>query len=89
MTREEMMDLMKKMNEELLPLYRELHTYARYELAKKYGVKEVPDYLPAHWLPNRWGQDWSAMVEVKGIDLDGALKPKGDEWLVEQVNGFI
>lgn len=88
MTREEMMELMKKINKELLPLYRELHTYARYELAKQYGVKEVPDYLPAHWLPNRWGQDWSSMVEVKGIDLDGALKKKGDKWLVEQAERF-
>jgi len=88
MKREEMMEMMAQINKELLPLYRELHTYARYELAKKYGVKQVPDYLPAHWLPNRWGQDWSPMVEVKGIDLDGALKSKGDKWLVEQAERF-
>ncbi|MCC9167552.1 M2 family metallopeptidase [Pontibacter harenae] len=87
MTREEMMALMEKLNEELRPLYRELHTYARYELAKTYGV-QVPDYLPAHWLPNRWGQDWSAMVNVEGIDLDAALKPKGEEWLVKQAEQF-
>lgn len=88
MTRAEMMDMMQQINKELLPLYRELHTYARYELAKQYGAKEVPDYLPAHWLPNRWGQDWSPMVEVKGINLDGALKQKGDKWLVEQAERF-
>jgi len=88
MTRAEMMDLMKQINEELRPLYRELHTYARYELAKKYGAKEVPDYLPAHWVPNRWGQDWSSMVDVKGIDLDAALKPKGAEWEVKQAGRF-
>ena len=88
MKREEMMDLMKQINEELRPLYRELHTYARYELAKKYGQKEVPDYLPAHWLPNRWGQDWSSMVNVKGLDLDAALKPKGAEWQVKQAERF-
>ncbi|MDX5347121.1 MAG: M2 family metallopeptidase, partial [Hymenobacteraceae bacterium] len=88
MSRQEMMDLMQKINEELRPLYRELHTYARYELAKKYGVEEVPDMLPAHWLPNRWGQDWSPMVEVQGIDLNGALKNKGDEWLVKQAEQF-
>ncbi|MDX5420965.1 MAG: M2 family metallopeptidase [Hymenobacteraceae bacterium] len=88
MTREEMMALMQQLNEELRPLYRELHTYARYELAKKYGVKEVPDFLPAHWLPNRWGQDWSAMVEVQGIDLDAALKPKGAKWQIEQAERF-
>ncbi|TPE45834.1 M2 family metallopeptidase [Pontibacter mangrovi] len=88
MSREEMMDLMRQINQELRPLYRELHTYARYELAKKYGVKEVPDYLPAHWVPNRWGQDWSPMVEVEGIDLDAALKPKGAKWLVKQGERF-
>ncbi|MFT2009402.1 M2 family metallopeptidase [Pontibacter sp. 13R65] len=88
LSREEMMELMQQLNAELLPLYRELHTYARYELAKQYGVKDVPDMLPAHWLPNRWGQDWSAMVEVKGLDLDGALKLKGDKWLVEQAERF-
>ncbi|MCJ8166255.1 M2 family metallopeptidase [Pontibacter sp. E15-1] len=88
MTRAEMMDLMQQINEELRPLYRELHTYARYELARQYGVKQVPDYLPAHWLPNRWGQDWSAMVEVKGMDLDAALKPKGAEWVVQQSERF-
>lgn len=88
MSRQEMMDLMQQINEELRPLYRELHTYARYELAKQYGVKQVPDHLPAHWLPNRWGQDWSAMVDVKGLNLDAALKPKGAEWQVKQAERF-
>jgi peptidyl-dipeptidase A len=88
MSRQEMMDLMRKINRELLPLYRELHTYARYELAKKYGEAQVPDMLPAHWLPNRWGQDWGTMVEVKGLDLDGVLRKKGAEWQVQQAERF-
>lgn len=88
MTADEMMELCKKINKELRPLFRELHTYARYELAKKYGVAEVPDYLPAHWLPNRWGQDWSAMVDVKGINLDSVLKTKSAEWIVKEGEGF-
>ncbi|GAB2940361.1 M2 family metallopeptidase [Hymenobacter coalescens] len=88
MTREEMMQLVRKINQELRPLYRELHTYARYELAKKYGQKQVPDYLPAHWLPNRWGQDWSAMVDVKGLNLDATLEKKGAEWQVKQAERF-
>ncbi|WP_303311733.1 M2 family metallopeptidase [Hymenobacter sp. BT730] len=88
MTREEMMALVRKINDELRPLYRELHTYARYELAKKYGVKQVPDYLPASWLPNRWGQDWSAMVDVKGLNLDPILAKKGAEWQVKQAERF-
>jgi peptidyl-dipeptidase A len=88
MNREEMMTLVRKINTELRPLYRELHTYARYELAKKYGQKQVPDYLPAHWLPNRWGQDWSSMVDVKGLNLDPILARKGAEWQVKQAERF-
>lgn len=88
MTTEEMIALLQKFNRELYPLFRELHTYARYEFAKKYGVKEVPDLIPAHWLPNRWGQDWSSLVDVKGIDLDAALKAKNAEWIVKQGERF-
>lgn len=88
MTTEEMSAMLKKFNKELYPLYRELHTYARYEFAKKYGVKEVPDMIPADWLPNRWGQDWSNLVEVKGLDLNAALKPKGAEWITKQGERF-
>lgn len=87
MTVQEMMELMDKLNRELRPLYRELHTYARYELAKKYG-QPVPDMLPADWLPNRWGQDWSAMVSVEGMNIDEALKEKSPEWIVKQAEEF-
>lgn len=88
LTRDEMMALVRKINTELRPLYRELHTYARYELARKYNVKQVPDYLPAHWLPNRWGQDWGSLVEVKGLNLDAVLAKKGPEWQVKQGERF-
>lgn len=88
MTTEEMSAMLKKFNKELYPLYRELHTYARYEFAKKYGVKEVPDMIPADWLPNRWGQDWSSLVTVEGVDLNGALKGKSAEWIVKQGERF-
>jgi len=87
MTAEEMNRLMLEMNRELRPLYRELHTWARYELAKKYN-KPVPNQLPADWLPNRWGQDWTAMVNVEGLDIDAALKDKSPEWIVRQGEEF-
>lgn len=86
-TREEMLSLLKKINQELFPLYRELHTYMRYELAKKYN-QPVPDFLPAHWLSNRWGQDWSEMVTVEGLDLDSVLKTKSAEWIARQGEKF-
>ncbi len=88
MTNDEMMELLRKFNKELYPLYRELHTYARYELAKKYDVKEVPDYIPAHWLTNKWGQDWNEMITVKGMNLDSALKLKDAEWFPKQSEKF-
>lgn len=81
---DEMMSLMDGLIRDLWPLYRELHTWMRYESARKYGVTEIPDYLPAHWLPNRWGQDWSSFVEVKGINLDSVLKTKSAEWIVKE-----
>ena len=84
MTTDEMMSMMSRLNSELLPLYREIHTYARYELAERYGVSEVPDYIPAHWLPNRWGQDWSQMIDVEGLDVDAALADKTAEWVVKE-----
>jgi peptidyl-dipeptidase A len=87
MTTDEMLGLNKQLVKDVWPLYRELHTWARYELAKKYNA-EVPEMLPAHWLPNRWGQDWSALVNVEGIDLDGVLEENGSEWLVKQAERF-
>ncbi len=87
MSSAEMMALMDTLVSDLRPLYRELHTYARYELASRYS-QPVPDYLPADWLPNRWGQDWSAMVEVEGMNLDAALKDRTAEWIVQQGEAF-
>lgn len=84
---EEMLRLNDDLNRELRPLYRELHTWARHELARRYNVP-VPDQLPAHWLPNRWGQDWSALVEVKGLDVNGALGKHNAEWVVRQGEDF-
>lgn len=83
----EMMQLMEGMLRDLWPLYRELHTWMRYELAQKYSAP-VPELLPAHWLPNRWGQDWSPAVEVPGINLDSVLKPKGPQWIAHEAENL-
>jgi peptidyl-dipeptidase A len=87
MTVREMMELMRRFARELRPLYRELHTWARHELARRYG-KPVPEELPAHWLPNRWGQSWSELVSVAGLDLNPVLKAKEPEWLIRQAEEF-
>ncbi len=83
MTTEELAATVAQINRELRPLFTELHTFARHELAARYGAP-VPDLIPADWLPNRWGQDWAALVDVAGFDLDVPLKEKGQDWLVQQ-----
>lgn len=87
MSADEMADMVQRFNRELRPVFRELHTWARYELAKRYG-EPVPDQIPADWLPNRWGQGWSALVDVPGFDLDAAVAKKGPRWVIEQAERF-
>lgn len=88
LTNKEMMQLMDGLLRDLWPLYRELHTWMRYEAAKKYGSAQIPEMLPAHWLPNRWGQDWSSFVNVSGINLDSVLRTKSPQWIVENAEGL-
>ena len=70
MSAEEMNALMNQFNRELRPLYRELHTWARYELAKKYN-QPVPDQLPADWLP-------STPEQQESLRKFRASKPQAD-----------
>jgi peptidyl-dipeptidase A len=86
-TSDEMLALMDTLVVQLRPLYRELHTWARYELAGRYG-RPVPDLIPAHWLPNRWAQNWGALVQVEGLDVDAALQEKSAEWIVREGERF-
>ncbi len=83
-----MVELNLRFVRELWPLYRQLHTWARYELAERYG-EEVPEMLPAHWLPDRWGQEWSSLVSVEGIDLGRRLADRDAEWLMKQAEDFF
>lgn len=87
LTSDEMVKICKDMIADLWPLYRELHTWARYTLAEKYK-QPVPDMIPAHWLPNRWGQDWAELVDVKGFDLDKELRSKSPEWIIKEAEKF-
>jgi peptidyl-dipeptidase A len=89
MTSQEMLDMNDGFIREIWPLYRELHTWARHELAKKYK-QQVPDFIPAHWLPNQWAQDWQAIVDTKseGVDLTDTLNKKTPEWIVRKGEEF-
>lgn len=86
-TTDELMQECKKMITEVWPLYRELHTWARFTLAEKYK-QPVPDMIPAHWLPNRWGQEWADIVKVDGLNLDDTLSKKSAEWIVKEGEKF-
>jgi peptidyl-dipeptidase A len=80
---------MVRLNDELLravrPLYLQLHTWAKYELAKRYG-QPVPQRIPAHWLPNRWGQEWPGLVPAANSDAAIARHPR--EWVVRTAERF-
>ncbi|MBK9385271.1 MAG: M2 family metallopeptidase [Planctomycetes bacterium] len=85
MSPQEMLALCDGLIAETRPLYVELHTLARHELAARYGVP-VPDLIPAHWLANRWGQDWPGLVEA--VELDPLFATRSKEWIVERAEAF-
>jgi len=87
MTVDEMREVCQDMISDIWPIYRELHTWARYTLAEKYG-EELPEMLPAHWLPNRWGQDWKELVDVEGVNFSEVLKVKTAEWIIKKGGDF-
>lgn len=87
MTTPEILEMTENLNRQLRPLYREIHTWARHELARRYN-QPVPDLIPADWLPNRWGQDWSAMVQVEGLNVDQALGSRTAESIVRAGEDF-
>ncbi len=81
----ELMELMATVLEQTRPLYEQLHCFARHRLAQRYG-QPVPRRIPAHWLPNRWGQEWRGIEE--GVDLDPLFADKKPEWLIERSEQF-
>jgi len=85
MSADEMVKLLEGFLQDIKPLYEELHTFARYELAKRYK-QPVPDLIPAHWIGNRWAQNWPGLVD--GVDLDSVFKNKKPTWLLEQAERF-
>ncbi|MDQ3032207.1 MAG: M2 family metallopeptidase [Myxococcota bacterium] len=83
---EEMMAMLDRLVAETRPLYEQLQCWARYELAERYGVSEVPRLIPAHWLGNRWGQAWPGLVE--GVDMDALVADREPQWILQQAERF-
>ena len=75
----------KRLWEQVRPLYEDLHCHVRSQLQRRYGKARVPDAkpIPAHLLGNMWSQDWSNIFEVvapeprrRGVNLERILKAK-------------
>lgn len=86
MSTDEMMTLLDGLIRDMQPLYTELQTWTRYKLAERYGQPVPQGDLPAHWLTNRWGQEWDGLVEA--TDYDPYFKDKKPEWIVAKAEDF-
>jgi peptidyl-dipeptidase A len=86
MTVAEMLGLCDGLVAEVKPLYLQVHTWAKHALAKRYGAEPPKGAIPAHWLPNRWGQGWPSLVE--GVDMDAPFKGRPREFIAEQAERF-
>jgi peptidyl-dipeptidase A len=82
----EMMELCDGFVQQVRPLYEQLHAWAKHTLAARYGVDPPAGPIPAHWLPNRWAQNWPGLVEA--IDLDGPFAGKPKEFVIEKSEAF-
>ena len=85
MSTDEMMTLLESTLKDIQPLYEQMHCWTKYELAKRYN-QPVPKMIPAHWLGNRWAQEWPGLVE--GIDMDPLFASRKPEWIVKQAEAF-
>lgn len=85
MTSDEMIKLNEDFMRELRPLYLQLHTWVKYKLAEKFH-QPVPKRIPAHWINNRWGQEWDGLVE--GADLTPFFKDRTPEWVARSAERF-
>jgi peptidyl-dipeptidase A len=86
MTVPEMIALCDGFLAEVRPLYEQLHAWAGHELAARYKAEAPAGKIPAHWLPNRWGQNWPGLVS--GVDLNAPFKGKPREYITEQAERF-
>jgi peptidyl-dipeptidase A len=85
MTTDEMVKLHDDFLKELRPLYLQLHTWTKYKLAEKFH-QPVPKRIPAHWINNRWSQEWTGLVEAANID--DRFKDKTPEWIIKTAEQF-
>ena len=85
MTTDEMLKMLDDWMATLRPLYLQLHTWAKYKLAEKFH-QPVPKKIPAHWINNRWAQEWPGLVEAANIDK--YFQGRTPEWIVRTAEQF-
>ncbi len=85
MTTEEMVQLNDDFLKVLRPLYLQLHTWAKYKLAERYH-QPVPKLIPAHWIANRWSQEWDGLAD--GADLTPYFKGRSAEFVIKSAEQF-
>jgi peptidyl-dipeptidase A len=85
MTTEEMIKMLDDWMTTLRPLYLQLHTWTKYKLAEKYH-QPVPKKIPAHWINNRWAQDWTGLVEA--ASLNKYFEGRKPEWVIKTAEQF-
>lgn len=85
LTSAELLRLLDDVLDQVMPLYRQLHTWTRYELAARYGV-EPPRRLPIHWLNDLQGGRWPGVAGAAGGPDFTDVQP---DWIVDQAAGFF
>jgi len=85
MTVPEMMKLLDGTLEAARPLYDGLHCWAKTTLAARYK-RPVPRLIPAHWIGNRWAQQWPGLVEE--ANLDPLFKGSAADSIVKSAESF-
>jgi peptidyl-dipeptidase A len=85
MSAQEMLKLNDDFMRVLQPLYAQLHTWTKYKLAEKFK-QPVPKLIPAHWINDRWSQEWSGLSE--GADLHPFFKDRTPQWIVKTAENF-
>uniref|UniRef100_A0AAQ6ADY4 Angiotensin-converting enzyme n=1 Tax=Amphiprion ocellaris TaxID=80972 RepID=A0AAQ6ADY4_AMPOC len=90
-TGDQLMDDVRSIYQQILPLYKELHAYVRAKLMETYpGHIDSDGPLPAHLLGDMWGRFWSNLYPLTvpfpdkpDIDVSNTMVAKG--WTEERM----
>ncbi|XP_030582139.1 angiotensin-converting enzyme 2 [Archocentrus centrarchus] len=84
-TRDQLMEDVRLIYKQILPLYKELHAYVRAKLIENYpGHIDSDGFIPAHLLGDMWGRFWTNLYSLTvpypdkpDIDVSQAMVEKG------------